>query len=53
VTAHAHDGTVEGLERAGSRFCIGVLWHPEEHAEHGGALFQGLVAAARPATVGA
>jgi hypothetical protein len=29
-----------------------VLWHPEEHAERGGPLFQGLVAAAEPAAVG-
>jgi len=49
VTARAPDGVVEGLELAGTRFCVGVLWHPEEHAEHGGRLFQGLVAAAQPA----
>jgi putative glutamine amidotransferase len=51
VTARAPDGVVEGVELLGARFCIGVLWHPEEHAEHGGPLFQGLVAAARPAAV--
>jgi len=53
VTARAPDGVVEGVELVGARFCVGVLWHPEEHAEYGGPLFQGLVAAARPATVGA
>src|SRR5436309_2827178 len=52
VTARAPDGVVEGVELVGARFCIGVLWHPEEHAEHGGPLFQGLVAAAQPAAVG-
>jgi putative glutamine amidotransferase len=47
VTAHAPDGVVEGLELDGDRFAVGVLWHPEEHAELGGPLFRGLVAAAR------
>lgn len=27
--AHAPDGVVEGLEHAGSRFALGVQWHPE------------------------
>ena len=52
VTARAPDGVVEGIELVGARFCVGVLWHPEEHAEYGGPLFQGLVAAAQPAAVG-
>jgi len=52
VTARSPDGVVEGVELGGARFCIGVLWHPEEHAERGGPLFQGLVAAAQPAAVG-
>jgi gamma-glutamyl-gamma-aminobutyrate hydrolase PuuD len=51
VTARAPDGVVEAVELGGARFCIGVLWHPEEHAERGGPLFQGLVAAAQPAAV--
>jgi len=45
VTARAPDGVVEALELGGERFCVGVLWHPEEHAELGGPLFRGLVAA--------
>ena len=36
---------VEGIELEGERFCVGVLWHPEEHAELGGPLFRGLVEA--------
>lgn len=49
VTAHAPDGVVEGIETEGERFAVGVLWHPEEHAELGGPLFRGLVEAAAPA----
>lgn len=49
VTAHAPDGVVEGIELPGDRFAVGVLWHPEEHAELGGPLFRGLVEAATPA----
>src|SRR5690348_48350 len=30
VTAHAPDGTVEGVEDPTRRFALGVLWHPEE-----------------------
>jgi len=45
VTARAPDGVVEGIELEGERFCVGVLWHPEEHAELGGPLFRGLVEA--------
>jgi len=29
VNATAPDGVVEGMERAASRFCIAVQWHPE------------------------
>jgi len=48
VTAHAHDGTIEGLERAGSRFCVGVLWHPEADVPGSGRLlFDALVSSAR------
>jgi putative glutamine amidotransferase len=50
VTAHASDGTVEGIESQEHRFVVGVQWHPERlvghHAVHRG-LFEGLVAAAR------
>jgi len=49
VAARSPDGVVEGIELPGERFCVGVLWHPEEHAELGGPLFRGLVAAARAA----
>ncbi len=48
VSAHAHDGTVEGLEIAGARFCVGVLWHPEADVPGSGqALFEGLVSSTR------
>ena len=48
VTAHAHDGTIEGLERDGARFCIGVLWHPEADVPGSGRpLFDALVSSAR------
>ena len=51
VTARAADGVVEGIEMEGARFAVGVLWHPEEHAELGGPLFRALVdaCAERPA----
>jgi putative glutamine amidotransferase len=49
VTAHAPDGVVEGIETTDGAFAVGVLWHPEEHAELGGPLFRGLVDAAAPA----
>ena len=29
VNAYAADGTIEGIERPGDRFFIGVQWHPE------------------------
>ena len=51
VTAHAPDGVVEGIETAGEPFAVGVLWHPEEHAELGGPLFRGLVDAASAASI--
>ena len=44
VTAHAPDGTVEGLEDPTRRFAVGVLWHPEEGEDL--ALFEALVAEA-------
>jgi putative glutamine amidotransferase len=29
ISATAPDGVVEAIERPGSRFCVGVQWHPE------------------------
>jgi putative glutamine amidotransferase len=29
VSARASDGVVEAIEKAGSRFMVGVQWHPE------------------------
>ena len=47
VTASAPDLVVEALEREGSRFCVGVQWHPENFWRTGEFrhLFEGLVAA--------
>lgn len=45
VSAYADDGTIEGVERPGSRFDLGVLWHPEVTDDP--RLFAALVAAAR------
>lgn len=49
VVASARDGVIEGIERPGSTFCVGVQWHPENYWRDGrfGALFEGFVAAAR------
>jgi gamma-glutamyl-gamma-aminobutyrate hydrolase PuuD len=44
VTAHAPDGTIEGVEDPSRRFAVGVLWHPEEGEDL--ALFEALVAEA-------
>jgi putative glutamine amidotransferase len=44
VTAHADDGTPEGLEDPTRSFTLGVLWHPEEGEDL--ALFEALVAEA-------
>src|SRR5262249_55579993 len=33
VSAVAPDGTVEGLETSGGRWCVAVQWHPENLAE--------------------
>jgi putative glutamine amidotransferase len=48
VAATAPDGVVEGLERPGARFCLGVQWHPENFWATGefSKLFTGLVEAA-------
>jgi putative glutamine amidotransferase len=43
--AWAGDGTLEAMEAAGDRFCVGVQWHPEMAVDAG--LFAGLVRAAR------
>ncbi len=44
ASAHAADGTLEAMEQPGSRFCVGVQWHPETAADVG--LLAGLVRAA-------
>jgi putative glutamine amidotransferase len=44
-TAQADDGVIEAVERTGSRFVLGVQWHPEEGAD--ARPFAALVAAAR------
>jgi putative glutamine amidotransferase len=33
ATAHAPDGLIEGVEKPGAGFVVGVQWHPEELAE--------------------
>ena len=43
VAATAEDGTVEAIEDPAARYVVGVLWHPEEDEEGGGALFEALV----------
>lgn len=45
MSAHAEDGTIEGVERPDARFVVGVLWHPEASSDP--RLFTALVAAAR------
>ena len=44
AVAHAADGTLEAMEAPGTRFCVGVQWHPETAADVG--LLEGLVRAA-------
>jgi putative glutamine amidotransferase len=46
ATAHADDGTVEGVELPGETFVAGVQWHPEEDGVDR-RLFQALVEEAR------
>jgi putative glutamine amidotransferase len=50
VTATAPDGVVEAIERPGSRFCVGVQWHPENFWRTGEfrPLFEGFIEACRP-----
>jgi len=50
VTARAPDGVIEGLERPGHPFCVGVQWHPEAMTESYPVmrrLFEGLVEVAQ------
>jgi putative glutamine amidotransferase len=48
VTARSGDGLVEAVELPGSRFAIGVQWHPESlDAEHRERLFGAFVRACR------
>lgn len=48
ITGRAPDGVPEVLERPGSRFCLGVQWHPEDLLEYPvhAALFSHFVEAA-------
>lgn len=48
-TAVASDGVIEAAERPGSRFCLGVQWHPENFRTGGEflPLFRAFVDAAR------
>ena len=45
--ALASDGIIEGIEKSGAKFCIGVQWHPEsmETETHSQALFRGFIEA--------
>ena len=45
ASAWAEDGTVEAMEQAADRFCLGVQWHPEMARDQ--RLFDALVQAAR------
>jgi putative glutamine amidotransferase len=45
VSAHAEDGSIEGVEDPQRRFALGVLWHPEAGDDL--KLFQALVEQAR------
>jgi len=48
VCARARDGVIEGIEREGEGFCLGVQWHPEDLEEpHAATLFRAFVEAAR------
>ena len=48
ASATAPDGIVEGIERPGATFCIGVQWHPENFWQTGefSQMFKGFVEAA-------
>jgi putative glutamine amidotransferase len=45
VSAHAEDGSIEGVEDPDRRFALGVLWHPEAGEDR--KLFEALVEQAR------
>ena len=48
VNAIAPDTVIEGIEDAGSRFCLGVQWHPEYFIDPGDRrIFDALIAACR------
>jgi putative glutamine amidotransferase len=48
INAVAPDGVIEGIERPGASFCLGVQWHPEFVASAADrAILDALVAAAR------
>jgi len=48
ITARADDGTVESVESTGTRFLVGVQWHPERlDGAHRGRIIGALIAAAR------
>jgi len=44
VVGRAPDGVIEAIEDPSARFCVGVLWHPEQGSDRG--LFRALVGAA-------
>jgi putative glutamine amidotransferase len=47
AVAASRDGVIEGIERQGAAFCLGVQWHPEKLDDDvNRALFRGFVAAA-------
>jgi len=49
AAATAEDGVIEAIEAPGSRFCIGVQWHPENFWRTGEfrPLFEGFIEACR------
>jgi putative glutamine amidotransferase len=48
VSARTEDGVVEGIERPGEPFCLGVQWHPESQTDSGSRrLFGAFVEACR------
>jgi Predicted glutamine amidotransferases len=47
VSAHAEDGVIEAVELPGSRWVVGVQWHPERDLEGSKCLFDAFVKACR------
>jgi putative glutamine amidotransferase len=47
INALSADGIIEGIEKVGAGFCLGVQWHPESmpNEAHSIALFQSLITA--------